>query len=287
MADYVCVEFPDDDKPLDSFIVGLISIAIALPVASFCQTCFAIANNSEAPESWLEWVGWRKLVFGFNAHRKWHYTKRAQPVRHVKWFIRSIGAPQTETAMNLWVSFKCWLTCVELPWIVEAREAEEQEAAGADQGNAKQDDNDGTKPANGAGSEKAASTSSSVRSARLLSRYKRSVMAIGLVGIYVCWAIFTWCVRPCSFGASVVARAPSLNTRRALHTPSQVYLRVRHAHLQVAGRRRAAVVRAQLGHQLWAERGVRMARYPHRSGQGRAHPGHPGAAVPHAAEQLA
>jgi hypothetical protein len=213
MADYACHAFPDDDAPLDSFIVGLISIAIALPVASFCQTCFAIANDSEAPESWLEWVGWRKLVFGFNAHRKWHYTKRAQPLRHVKWFIRSIGAPQTETAMNLLVSVRCWLTCTEPPWIVEARDAEEEaEAAGTADEEAK--------PAK-AGSEKA-STSSSVRSARALSRYKRSVMAIGLAGIYICWAIFTWCVRPCVVHASIApllfAFAPWIANLRSLPT---------------------------------------------------------------------
>jgi hypothetical protein len=33
---------------VDSFIVGLISIAIALPVTLFLQNCFAIANDNEA-----------------------------------------------------------------------------------------------------------------------------------------------------------------------------------------------------------------------------------------------
>ena len=32
----------------------------------FITTCFGIANDNEAPESWLEWTGWRKLVFGLN-----------------------------------------------------------------------------------------------------------------------------------------------------------------------------------------------------------------------------
>jgi hypothetical protein len=74
---------------VDSFIVGLISIAVALPVTLFLQNAFAIANDSEAPESWLEWHGWRKLLFGLHAHRRWHYTgPEGQPNRHVKWYIR-------------------------------------------------------------------------------------------------------------------------------------------------------------------------------------------------------
>ena len=76
--DFCSPQFPDQDKPVDSFIVGLISIAIAIPVTVFIASCFGaadepvrahqrvltsphsipppagIANDSEAPESWLE-----------------------------------------------------------------------------------------------------------------------------------------------------------------------------------------------------------------------------------------
>ena len=78
MPDMRSPQFPNQDKPVDSFIVGLISIAIAIPVTVFIASCFGachepvrarlrvltgaqsipppagIANDSEAPESWLE-----------------------------------------------------------------------------------------------------------------------------------------------------------------------------------------------------------------------------------------
>jgi len=132
-------------------------------------------------------VGWRKLVFGLNAHRRWHYTgPRGQPKRHVKWFCRSVGAPPPETAINLWHSFVCALTGRELPWHIEAREAAEAAAAEA-----------ADKPGADAALEgDNASVTSSVREARELSRYKRAVACAGMAGVYAVWAIFTWVCDP-------------------------------------------------------------------------------------------
>jgi len=172
MADYNCDAFPMEEKPVDSFIVGLISLAVSLPVVLFLQSCFGIANDSEAPESWLEWYGWRKLVFGLNAHRRWHYTGPAgQPNRHVRWFVRSVGAPPSETAINLYHSAVALATCSDPPWFVEAREA----ASDGDDG---------------------VSDTAAADEARELARYKHTLMAAGLAGVYITWAIFTWCV-PC------------------------------------------------------------------------------------------
>ena len=64
LKDYTCTTFPDEDRPLDSFVVGLISLAVALPVTLFLTSCFEIANDSEAPESWLFYGGIVKLLCG-------------------------------------------------------------------------------------------------------------------------------------------------------------------------------------------------------------------------------
>jgi hypothetical protein len=172
-----------------------------------------------AAQSWLEWMGWQKLIFGFNAHRRWHYTRDQQPSRYVRWYIRSVGAPAPETIMNLCRSIKAFLTCTEPPWTIEAREAAAEEA-GAGEGAPGEDAAGGkarvsalyahaaaadvTLPEESAGDD-AARASGSVRAstrasttssagARELASYKRWIMATGVVGTFVAWTIFTWCV---------------------------------------------------------------------------------------------
>ena len=85
LQDYQCHLFPDDDKVSDSFIVGLISFAVALPTSMFIKNCFELASDNEAPESLLVWRGSIRLFFGFTAHRHWHYTHAAPPLRFVSW----------------------------------------------------------------------------------------------------------------------------------------------------------------------------------------------------------
>ena len=226
----------------------------------------------------MEWIGWRRLVFGLNAHRRWHYTgPLGPPIRHVKWFLRSVGAPSPETAINLWHSLAAWATGSDPPWVkewreameadeptpkteadlpvtqlrkamekadVEAPESEADEAAGDEHPSApldKQVDEGGCLPSvprslellhlteldesdvlalskdnekTGSvdGVDDGASTSSSVRSARALARYKRILALSGFAGVYITWAIFSWFIfvsaRP--FGCSFVTAAPAL-----------------------------------------------------------------------------
>jgi hypothetical protein len=225
MQDWVCTVFPDDANEADAFLIGLIAIVVALPVTLFISTCFEIANDSEAPESWLEWTGWRKLVFGRRAHRRWRYTgPDGQPVRYVRWFVRSASAPVSETFANLCRSLYAWVTRTEVPWLVEAREAALEEADAASTGDA--DEASCRKCADGAS--ESGSTSSSVRSARALMHWKRFVVSTGLVGVYVTWAVFAWCAS----ASAAFLLAHSTLTPRAARSPgtSSPTVRVLSAH---------------------------------------------------------
>ena len=218
--------------------MGLISIAVAIPVTHFLQVCFEIANDNEAPESWLVWsFNWRKLVFGPKAHRRWHYTgPLGQPHRHVRWYIRSVDAPLPETVANLWRSLVAWLTCSDPPWVLEAREAAEEaleDDCGAERQarTSRKSSDSGLESFNpmvqsrrrsitrisshsrgesvlAEAAERAdndgASTTSSARSALELQRYKRLVTATGVIGTYICWAVFAWFI---FVRATLVARA--------------------------------------------------------------------------------
>ena len=186
LQDWTCTSFPNDENSVDTFIVGLIALAVSLPVTVFIATCFEIANDNEAPESWLEWAGWRKLVFGLNAHRRWHYTRGAPPVRYVKWYVRSAGAPVTETFANLCRSGYAWATGGEPFWVTEAREAAEEAHKEVCEADACRESGGGSN------SHKSESASSSVRSAMAFSVYKRHVMLLGVAATIVCWALFTW-----------------------------------------------------------------------------------------------
>ena len=322
LQDWTCTAFPDDEnKPVDSFIVGLISIAIGLPVTMFIATCFSIANDSEAPESWLEWYGYQKLIWGPRAHRRWHYTGPAgQPPRFVKWYVRSVGAPPSETAANMVRSMWAFLTGSEPAWVEEAREAEEEALAAVTEaadgaaaegpksrahrlmaehsipmGLTSSDNSDANAatssranhllviaaeeaydehaaslvarnvtlpayrskapsgyddaaqdvdiPDDDRVSEHSGSTTSSIRSAKELSKYKRWVMSVGIGGTLLVWAIFAWfiftCVCPNMCAACVAPAADGRGCSRRWH-----------AVLQAAGRVVAVKLCQGLGNQL-------------------------------------
>jgi len=98
LSDWECHSFPDEANSRDSFLVGLISIAAALPVTLFIFTCFDLANDADPPPSFLHWpLAWPMLIWGFSAHHSWHYSgPSGQPRRFVRWFIRFRDKPVTE-----------------------------------------------------------------------------------------------------------------------------------------------------------------------------------------------
>ena len=182
-------------------------------------------------------------------------------MRYVKWFVRSAGAPPSETAANLWRSFWAFVTGTETPWVVEAREAAEEEAAEAanaggeegEEGAKKEEEDKAEGGSHKGGSHKSRSTTSSVRSAKALSSYKRQVMVVGLIATIICWAIFVWFIFTCAWHCAQLGAPPALCV--ASHAAAAHPARRWHADLPLAGRGRGAVVRALVGHQLRHQRG--------------------------------
>ncbi len=259
MADYVCAAFPNDENERDSLIVGLLAFAIALPVTLFLQTCFELANDNEAPESWLMWAGLPRLALGAAAARRWHYTgPQGQPSRFVRWYCRSVDAPKFETLLNLWLSFKAWATCSKPPWMEEAEEAEAEDAAAADSAGKADASADIDTPAAAAasddGSVKAHSVAASFASAKELRFSKRRLTAVGIGGIYLIWAFFSWVVftygSACPHAPARVIRCRMHLHHHAIADSSMSRFSARSAHLQAARSVRAGQLRHQLWHQL-------------------------------------
>jgi hypothetical protein len=187
LADYICTAFPDDGVPSDTVVVALISLAIALPVGIFVSSAFELANDSEAPESWLAWRGVARLLLGgANAHRRWHWTGAAgPPSRFVAWRCRSADAPSVEILINLWLLLKAWATGTQPPWVEEAEEAAAHSKAEAARGGGNDDG------AQAPPSEVSSSSSGASSSAELLAK-KRAYTVLGLGAVAACWAIFVW-----------------------------------------------------------------------------------------------
>ena len=209
----------------------------------FINACFIIANDADAPESWLEWVGWRKLVFGANAHRRWYYTgPLGQPNRHVKWFIRSAASEAPEILGNLWHSFVCSLTGRELPWHKKAREAMEKAEDEATKSKAPE----GAAPEAAAEEDDDASTTSSTREARVLRRLKHIYTTTGLASVYIVWGVFVWFIFVCACTSGWCA----CTFEPALTRPQ----RRRHADIQATRRPGRTGICPQLGRQLVSAR---------------------------------
>ena len=166
LDDYLCTAFPDDAYVTDQMLVGLISVAVALPVDLFLARAFELANEGDAPESWLEApAGKWKWVVGKNGHNDWRLADPKRPISDiVLWLIRYGEEPIYATVFRL----LAWLRR-KLRAKLFGPEPEEEE----------EEDKDG------------AGTSASAE-ARAEAWTKRIYSMLGLLGVYLCWTIFSW-----------------------------------------------------------------------------------------------
>ena len=217
-TDYTCTLFPDDENSRDSFIVGLISLAVSLPTTSFMGWCFALATDSGRPRALLEWIDIpRKLLFGFKAHRNWHYTHGAQPHRYVKWWARCAEdeGPYPDVISDLFTAAWCALLGEKLPWVLEAEEAAAEAAAAAEE-----EEEETVKAADvvedvvtshvprasaglcctrsAASQEEEEEEEEEIQEAKELAQEKREFVAKGIVAAIIIWGLMVWFIFTCA-----------------------------------------------------------------------------------------
>jgi hypothetical protein len=161
LDEYVCTQFPDDAYITDQLLVGLISVAVALPVDLFLARAFELANeNNDMPGSWVDEVeGNWKFVVGKNAHNNWRLADPKNPVSDlVLWLVR-YGS--YEPLLTSFIRLLGWLKRK----IRERLYGKEEEA---------EEDDDG-----------AGTTASAAARAEAIQ--KRLYASLGLLGVYACW----------------------------------------------------------------------------------------------------
>ncbi len=213
--------FPDDNNPIDSFIVGLISLAVALPVTFFLQSTYELSNEVKVPDLWLSWPGgWETKVMGSEGHKDWHYGKGGvQPRRIVRWYARfsTQGEPFMMTLLNLWRRFYAWTRGMPPPW-------EQDEAVfGARSSTAAYslDRMTGDEDAGASGTRDAAHavrTARAVQFARKDTVVRHRLVAVGVIGVLLTWAIFAWFIFTCALfpraaRATACMRLPATHVR--------------------------------------------------------------------------
>ena len=191
LDEYVCHAFPDDAYVTDQFFVGLISVAVALPIDLFLARAFETANEADVPGNWLDAPpGKWKLLLGKDAHNGWRLAHPLRPAAElVRWLVAG-GAESDLQALLFLVGYALRR--------LRARLRGEPAAAPAE-------DEVGSPSGSGSGS------SSGSKEARAEALQKRLYSAVGLLGVYACWCIFSVrCV--C---AAVCAPKPDARRRRS------------------------------------------------------------------------
>jgi len=174
--EYTCTAFPDESRPVDAFIVGLLSIAIALPCSYFIATMFELSTDNDAPRAVLRWpFSWPALLYGLQGNRRWHYTgEKGQPAHLVRWWCRyRYVDPHPAILADVLLGRWARLTGLPAPWVREAEaEAEKEEKAAH---HVEEDEEE-------------------MAEARENTRFKRYMMLAGFGSCYLIWALFTWII---------------------------------------------------------------------------------------------
>ena len=181
LIDYYCTAFPDDENPIDSFLVGLIAIAVALPVGIFCVSVFELSNEVETPDAWLVWDAGpfqRLLLRGLN--NDWHYSAAGpgtQPSRYVRWVARFFnnGEPVFMTWINLVRRAYALVVRRPVPW--QDPPEEEGEGGEAD---------------SHASSEERREAKAEARAEAIKKRFLASFGVLGLMAAWVIFSVFVF-----------------------------------------------------------------------------------------------
>ena len=259
LSDYVCHAFPDDAYITDQFFVGLISVAVALPVDMLLVRLFEASNEGDAPEQWLDAPSgtWR-LLLGSDSWKAWNYDAGVSDL--VKWQARR-GAEALPSAL---LRLAAWL----------AAAARRAFGGGDDDAKAKAKDGGG---GHGDGDDSDDGVGFHEADARAEAWTKRCYAFSGLLGVYVVWAAFSW----------VIFTYGMLIYRQLGDKAQQEFAKVRVARCLVCSVPQPLTPAplcvlcslTDLGRGLLAEQRVGVAGGVQDRGQNSARPGHPGHAA--------
>ena len=179
LGDYVCHAFPDDAYVTDQIFVGLICVAVALPVTMFLERAFETANEVDgAAEGWVIWGGLWRLVMGKDAHKRWRWT--TSPGDPPGEFVQLLT---TDPGYIDLAKFAASKALRQLKQLMRPRDAHADFGA---------DEQDRPSPGAQSGDEGEEEEAYDDAHARRGALVRRAYAAAGLLGVYVTWAIFSW-----------------------------------------------------------------------------------------------
>jgi hypothetical protein len=185
LGDYVCHAFPDDAYVTDQIFVGLICVAVALPVTLFLERAFETANEVDgAAEGWVTWGGLWRLALGKYAHKKWRWTNPDDPPGE---FVQLLTADPGYGDLAKFAVARALRMLRQWLW---------PRAASSDGGGADEQEEVHRQapesPGSRDGSEGEKVEAYDDADARRGALARRAYAAAGLLGVYVTWAIFSW-----------------------------------------------------------------------------------------------